>query len=262
MAGMGGMGKPPPAPPPLVQLPLRKARKLMKDLRAVLSSDKAKKQLEFTRSNAQAKKQKNQEATRQAAVAQHIEELGKDVALKYGLTGVHQAIDSVREAESRKGDKRLRRMLINFREILDGKQDPSTACYHPELDKLADKFIEMNNEERTAAIAKTEKITEELTVDGKITTLGTDEYLRVMKNIVSKGDGYPLDKVWRTWKAQDNVEDKSQIPDKEVAKLNVLYEFLRPQDLEQFHKMMDGVDDQEKKEKKETEEKTESKQEL
>eukprot|EP00747_Dinoflagellata_sp_TGD_P098680 gnl/TRDRNA2_/TRDRNA2_167522_c0_seq7.p1 gnl/TRDRNA2_/TRDRNA2_167522_c0~~gnl/TRDRNA2_/TRDRNA2_167522_c0_seq7.p1 ORF type:complete len:286 (+),score=77.20 gnl/TRDRNA2_/TRDRNA2_167522_c0_seq7:29-859(+) len=240
---MGGMGKgkgkgggPKPEPK---QIAVKTARKVMKEFRSVLTSEKALAEYDEARKAAPGEPAEDPgvpgpSKAAMDAILPIVHKLTKGISEKYGFTGgFDEAMASVDAASRRKGDKKIRDALDDIAEAITGMPSDKSKRI-PELDKLADKFLDMGEAERKDAIAQAERVLDGLTVDGKLQVPSGTEYLDAMRGVVEKGDIYIEDSivalsVIMREAAKGESEDQAE-HEKRGVRLSVFSQFTRPKD--------------------------------
>mmetsp|Transcript_134444 Transcript_134444/g.287629 ORF Transcript_134444/g.287629 Transcript_134444/m.287629 type:complete len:344 (+) Transcript_134444:112-1143(+) len=196
-AGMAGgleaaMSGKPSRPKEPRQITMKTARKYIKYLLAVLTTEEAKAALQEAREKAD---DRNDEGALMKAVAPVVESLVKDLTAEYGFTdGFEDGMTAVGAAMGRKGDKKLRKQMEDVSELLTGKTPHTRVGRIPELDVVAEQFIDMSLEDKKAAILVTEKKQEEASADSEMFD-NTGAYLDAMRGIVKHGSSYSSQQV-------------------------------------------------------------------
>eukprot|EP00747_Dinoflagellata_sp_TGD_P098669 gnl/TRDRNA2_/TRDRNA2_167522_c0_seq13.p1 gnl/TRDRNA2_/TRDRNA2_167522_c0~~gnl/TRDRNA2_/TRDRNA2_167522_c0_seq13.p1 ORF type:complete len:286 (+),score=69.41 gnl/TRDRNA2_/TRDRNA2_167522_c0_seq13:29-859(+) len=248
---MGGMGKgkgkgggPKPEPK---QIAVKTARKVMKEFRSVLTSEKALAEYDEARKAAPGEPAEDPgvpgpSKAAMDAILPIVHKLTKGISEKYGFTGgFDEAMASVDAASRRKGDKKIRDALDDIAEAITGMPSDKSKRI-PELDKLADKFLDMGEAERKDAIAQAERVLDGLTVDGKLQVPSGTEYLDAMRGVVEKGDIYIEDSivalsVIMREAAKGESEDQAE-HEKRGVRLSVFSQFTRPKDYKRTNTRM------------------------
>eukprot|EP00928_Gymnodinium_smaydae_P036909 TRINITY_DN25716_c0_g1_i1.p1 TRINITY_DN25716_c0_g1~~TRINITY_DN25716_c0_g1_i1.p1 ORF type:complete len:349 (-),score=82.88 TRINITY_DN25716_c0_g1_i1:132-1178(-) len=119
------------------------------------------------------------------AVGPVVDQLIRGVVLKYDFEGgFREAMDAVNEAMRRKGDPELKAALQQFADLFA----PVRAGRVLELGKIAGKFLEMDSNERDAAIKRAEQMfTETVDVQRKANIA---VYLEAMRGVAKHGSAH------------------------------------------------------------------------
>eukprot|EP00747_Dinoflagellata_sp_TGD_P098666 gnl/TRDRNA2_/TRDRNA2_167522_c0_seq10.p1 gnl/TRDRNA2_/TRDRNA2_167522_c0~~gnl/TRDRNA2_/TRDRNA2_167522_c0_seq10.p1 ORF type:complete len:350 (+),score=80.35 gnl/TRDRNA2_/TRDRNA2_167522_c0_seq10:77-1126(+) len=222
MDGIMGKGKGEPK-----QIDAKMARKVIKEFHSALTSQEALAEFNEWRQRRGRKAAKD-------IILTIAQKLTKGIAEKYGFKGgFDEAMASVDAASRRKGDKKIRDALDDIAEAITGMPSDKSKRI-PELDKLADKFLDMGEAERKDAIAQAERVLDGLTVDGKLQVPSGTEYLDAMRGVVEKGDIYIEDSivalsVIMREAAKGESEDQAE-HEKRGVRLSVFSQFTRPKD--------------------------------
>eukprot|EP00747_Dinoflagellata_sp_TGD_P098671 gnl/TRDRNA2_/TRDRNA2_167522_c0_seq15.p1 gnl/TRDRNA2_/TRDRNA2_167522_c0~~gnl/TRDRNA2_/TRDRNA2_167522_c0_seq15.p1 ORF type:complete len:299 (+),score=75.00 gnl/TRDRNA2_/TRDRNA2_167522_c0_seq15:29-898(+) len=261
---MGGMGKgkgkgggPKPEPK---QIAVKTARKVMKEFRSVLTSEKALAEYDEARKAAPGEPAEDPgvpgpSKAAMDAILPIVHKLTKGISEKYGFTGgFDEAMASV-DAAGRRNAKwqKIRDALDGIDELITGEAPFRMLGRVPELDKLAEKFLDMGEAERKEAIAQAEQILVEqaekikdmegLPVEeGEHPVPSGTEYLDAMRGVVDKGDKYIEDSivalsVIMREAAKGESEDQAE-HEKRGVRLSVFSQFTRPKDYKRTNTRM------------------------
>eukprot|EP00747_Dinoflagellata_sp_TGD_P098670 gnl/TRDRNA2_/TRDRNA2_167522_c0_seq14.p1 gnl/TRDRNA2_/TRDRNA2_167522_c0~~gnl/TRDRNA2_/TRDRNA2_167522_c0_seq14.p1 ORF type:complete len:363 (+),score=85.93 gnl/TRDRNA2_/TRDRNA2_167522_c0_seq14:77-1165(+) len=235
MDGIMGKGKGEPK-----QIDAKMARKVIKEFHSALTSQEALAEFNEWRQRRGRKAAKD-------IILTIAQKLTKGIAEKYGFKGgFDEAMASV-DAAGRRNAKwqKIRDALDGIDELITGEAPFRMLGRVPELDKLAEKFLDMGEAERKEAIAQAEQILVEqaekikdmegLPVEeGEHPVPSGTEYLDAMRGVVDKGDKYIEDSivalsVIMREAAKGESEDQAE-HEKRGVRLSVFSQFTRPKD--------------------------------
>lgn len=190
------------------RLTLKKARSMMQELVAALTSADARERLE---------------AAGDSGRAQLAEELADPVLKKYSQKqGLQAAMQAAMASGGPGTDRIIRTVGEDIEEAISGKQQQSRIGRVPALDVLAEGFLKMDKAAREAALA-----TAESTASGEL-------YVEAMREIMEEGDSYVVDAIVGL------VRNGDQSDPQVSARMNVLQEFLGETDLEAIGARLQG----------------------
>lgn len=201
---------------PLKELTLKRARKMMKELKHALTSEKAVELMTKARPSGA------DQAAVMSAVSPVAEGIVKSVLVRYGFAspGLQLAVQSAMHSGNQ-ADREIAAALEDMTEMITGELSPRKEGRVVELDLLAADFLDMIPTAREKALAKTK------------TTSGGDDYADAMQGVVAVGATYITDTIVALVKkvgpAQNFKDDSPEIK-KVHRRLNVFGEFLRAQD--------------------------------
>lgn len=219
--------------PGAVEMTVKRARTMMKEVKAALYSETSREAFQELMEDFGDDNDKSMRVRKGQAMA---DKFTKSVLEKYDIThGIRQAMESAVEAENGLGqsDRTIQQVQEALNELVSGEPSPTRIGRNDDLDKLANKFIDMSMKDRTAAM-KTVNTTEH----GEV-------YSAVMENINLLGDQYIIDetltlakKLGPSEKKRKNAEDMTEKERNKIlmmrVKMNVMAQFFRVAD----HKLM------------------------
>jgi len=207
--GKGGKG----GPPPPKEMTVKKARSMMKELRAALNSASALEAFAGVEGEGKERVEK---------VAPMAEKFAQSVVEKYGFEsgpqgGLQHAVQSAVASGEGDGqaDKKIRTVMEEIEEKIVGKPSKSLLGRVAALDALAEKFVSMDAAARSAAITEAEG------------TSGGEVYATTMSGIVEKGDTHIVDAVVDLVKKREQEDNKTDVQ----VRMNIFQEFLQAADL-------------------------------
>lgn len=199
------------------KLTVKKARKMMRELSAELTSDDSKELFDALESEGKERQEKG---------ALLAEPLVQRVLKKYGFNSapkgerLKRAMQAAMDCGDEKGgyggmDLQIRTYSEDIEEMLTGHVPSSRMGRIASLDPLAAKFLDMDEEERATALKKAGS------------TDGGTLYAATMRSIMKKGKDHLIDKVVELAQKGEQQENQMAL----TGMMNVLQEFLRESEL-------------------------------
>ena len=245
MGGMPGMGGPGGgmggAPPPAKEISAKQAKTLLKEITHALKQQKAgmaiQGALKQLGSQPPPADPKAAAQKRMEALMPVLTQFTAAVTSKHKFT--YGFMEAMQSAQRHAGaDKGVARMLEPIRLLVTGQNPMAMAGRIEAFDKLAAKFATAADEAGRAAVLKeAEAKIAELTVGGKLTKPLAKFYVKVMKKVLKKGQGWVEEEAKKLMKQMDPkgaASDKKKM--KSIKRVNILGGFIRKEDIERMMK--------------------------
>lgn len=211
------------------QIGVKTARAFMKEIISALTTTDSREALNKARSTISMGEAFDFQ-TLVRALGPVIERRTGPLVRKFGFASdFEQAVASVGDAQERKRDKELTAAMKHLNEIFMGTPPVGTL---PELSPLATKFLDMSAAERKQTLQQAQQMQNKATDPEQRANIG--EYLQAMEGVMSNGEAHIQDSIDRVVdnaklmaKARAATDDEKALFD---ARINLLSEFLRPQD--------------------------------
>lgn len=232
---MGGDDTDPGGPlPPPKPMTLKKARSMMKELRAALTAASARATF------AAVEGEGNELAERRGPL---VDQIAQSVFEKYGFeagpqAGLGEAVRAAMASGDGNGqhDRKIRTAMEDIEEAITGKPVRQRLGRLPALDALAARFLDMGAPARAAALEE---------VRG---TAGGEVYAEIMANVLERGDGAVVDEVVELAdRASLELSSEKEIQTDVAVRMNVLREFVRPADHKIIQERLRALEEKTKK---------------
>jgi len=234
----------PPRPPR--QIAVKRARAVLTEVLALLTTKTARAEFESVRNHIPADMGPDSSQAMWQAVGPVAHRLTTAVMDKYEFTGgFDEALRSIEAAGSRQLDKTISDGLEDVNEIVTGQPAQGRIGRVAALDELADAFLSSSHVERLHAIAEAEKILDAHTVEGKLNPPAAKEYLQAMRGVVDKGVTYVQDIIVDLAVGPGFKKPSGGISPEERERLssqiNILTRFLRSKDHKIIRQRIEAV---------------------